>query len=219
MARDPARSWLRFGPHRKLNELGPVQRVVQHPQSRGIDHIFRIVQQDHAEGLARLLLFPAKRAVKRIEAIRLRGRAVSVMNHQPEAWIGPARTPGRLYGPRIVSITADQQAQFRLRPSRKQMGDRGADHLRFLPGRDHHRGLAAQRMMRCLQPVDRRRRGSARELEPRPDRVHGEFVHRADEKKDAREEQQFMFEKRQPFQRRKTPKDRRPPVQPSLAAR
>jgi len=85
------------------------------------------------------------------------------------------------------------------------MGHRHADHARFLPGGDQHRRLAGKGCPFQLGPRDDKRMGLARQAQADPDRIHQEFIQRTEKEEDACEQKQFMFDKRQPLQRRVVP--------------
>ena len=63
VAADPARMGLRQGEHRQLHELCAVHRAVEQGESRGIDHVFRIVQHQHAHAYALAVLVLLDRPV------------------------------------------------------------------------------------------------------------------------------------------------------------
>lgn len=97
--------WL--GQHRKLHELHIVQRLIQRGERSGIDHVFRIVQQHHAERLAAARLVFAKRSVEAIEAIGLGGRPLAIMDHDAQPLIAPGHPDNRLHRLVIVAVAAD----------------------------------------------------------------------------------------------------------------
>ena len=174
---------MRFGQDRHLHEVAIVHRPVQQRESRRIDHVFRIVEQDHAGGRPHPRFVFAQRAIDAVEAIGLAAGPGAIMDHHPQARIAPRRADHRLHRLRIVAVAADIEPQFRLRPGRQRMVHRGADHFGFPPGRDHHRGNARQRPPRELGAANAGSAQPPAQTPPKIVDIDEDIVECADQKK------------------------------------
>jgi hypothetical protein len=146
VAADPAGLTLGLRQHRQLHEVRPLKRGIEQSERGGIDHVFRIVQQHHAERRSAKALVLLHRGVKAVEAIGLGGRAIAIVHDEPHPRV--TASPGDDSSSRsaVVAVAACVDPQLSLRPDGKRMGNRRGNDPLFPPGGDEHRCIAEKRL-------------------------------------------------------------------------
>jgi hypothetical protein len=141
MTGDPARTCLRFGPHRQLHKVCMVKRAVHQTQRSRMHHVLCIVENNRTDAFSAALFILTQRAVQPVQAIGFGGWTVPIMQDNAQA-----RIVG-LHGERgqrrlIIAINAYIDTQILLRPAFQTMADHRPDHGFFMPGRNHYGSYA-----------------------------------------------------------------------------
>ncbi|MBX7496798.1 hypothetical protein K3172_13105 [Qipengyuania sp. 6B39] len=173
--------------------------MVQQRQRGGIDHILRIVEQDHARLPARAPLVLAKRRIEPVQAIGLAGRPIDAVDHETHPCI-PARCGhGRGQRLRVVAIATDVDPQLRKPPHRQHVVDRRPDDCRFLPRRDEDCRRTGELAGGKIVVSSLGCPDASPQSLPDVNKIDGELVEHADREKGCREQQKLAMHEQKPL--------------------
>ncbi|KAG5720314.1 hypothetical protein E4T56_gene6827, partial [Termitomyces sp. T112] len=180
MARHPMRPRGNFRTDRQLHEFQIAQRPVDQPQFERMNHVLAVMQHNALETKALPLLIQTHGFVNAVEAVRLGGRALPVMNDDAQSRVAAAQGCNGSHRLGIIAVTADIENIFARLPAVQHIGDGPANHIGFAPAGNKYRETPIQTISRQIvhwQVVGKMRPMITRpKAQAEPDGIHRQFV-------------------------------------------